>query len=243
MNIGKSFSYMFEDKQWVSKLGLGVLVSFIPVLNFAWLGYTVDLIRNVMNGKPEPLPNWDDFGKKLTDGLLLAVAGFVYALPAIVVFCLPLSFMIVPAILSGNSDMEGLANAVAGLGTALFICLLCVFVVYALALSVVYPAILVLFAREGTLGSCFKFRDVFGLISRNTTPFFTAWAVNLGVGFGVSFVIGILQTVLNLIPCLGTLAAFVLTLGVVVYTNMVYSHLFGQFGNAAFNDSQAMTTS
>jgi hypothetical protein len=241
MNIGKSFSYMFDDKQWISKLGLGALITFIPILNFAWLGYTVDLMRNVMKGEPEPLPNWDDFGKKLTDGLLLAVASLVYALPIIVVFCLPLSFMIVPAILSGNTDMEGLANAVAGLGTALFICLLCVFVVYTLVLSIVYPAILVLFAREGTLASCFKLREVFGLISKNTTPFFTVWAVNLGVGFGVSFIVGIAQTILNFIPCLGQIAAFVLTVGIVVYTNAVYSHLFGQFGSAAFNNNQAMT--
>ena len=127
----------------------------------------------------EPLPNWDDFGKKLTDGLLLVVAGLVYALPIIVVFCLPLSFMVVPAILAGNTDMQGLAEAIAGIGSALFICLMCVFAIYGLALSVIYPAILVIFAREGTLASCFKFRDVFGLISRNTTPFLTAWGVNL----------------------------------------------------------------
>jgi hypothetical protein len=242
MNIEKSFSFMFEDKQWVSKLGLGALITLIPILNFAWTGYMVGLMRNVMNNAPEPLPNWDDLGKKLTDGLLLVVAGLVYALPLIIVFCLPLTFMIVPAILSGNSDLEGLANAVAGLGTALFICLMCVFAVYALALSVIYPAILILFAREGTLASCFKFRDVFGLISRNTSPFLTAWGVNLGLSFAISFVVGIAQAILNFIPCIGQIAALVLTIGVVVYSTVVYSHLFGQFGVAAFKD-QAMTPS
>jgi len=243
MNIGKSFSFMFEDKQWVSKLGLGALITFIPILNFAWTGYMVGVIRNVMNNEPEPLPNWDDFGKKLTDGLLLVVAGLVYALPIIVLFCLPLSFMVVPAILSGNTDTQGLAEVIAGLGSALFICLMCVFAIYALALSVVYPAILVIFAREGTLASCFKFRDVFGLISRNTSPFLTAWGVNIGLSFAISFVIGIAQTILNFIPCLGQIAALVLTLGVVVYSTVVYSHLFGQFGAAAYGANQAMTPS
>jgi len=52
MNIGKSFSFMFEDKQWVSKLGLGALITFIPILNFAWTGYMVGVIRNVMNNDP-----------------------------------------------------------------------------------------------------------------------------------------------------------------------------------------------
>lgn len=242
MNIGKSFSFVFDDKQWVSKLGLGALIGLIPFLNLSWTGYMIGIIRNVMNGTSEPLPTWDDLGKKFMDGLLLTAAGLVYALPIIVVFCLPLSFMIVPAILAGESDMQGIAEAIAGLGTALFICLLCVFIVYVLALSVIYPAILVIFAREGTFASCFKFREVISLISKNTTPFITAWAVNIGLSFIVSFVVGILQTVLNLIPCLGQIASIVLTLGVVVYATAVYSHLFGQFGNAASGQDSFMTT-
>lgn len=241
MDIGKSFTFPFEDKQWITKLGLGGLITFIPILNFAWTGYTVELIRNVMNDAPEPLPNWDDFGKKLTDGLLLTVATIVYSLPIIIVFCLPMSFMIVPAILSGNADMQGLAEAVAGLGTALFFCLLCVFVVYSLALSVIFPAILVIFAREGTLASCFKFREVFELISKNSTPFLTAWGVSIGASIGVSLIVSTAQFVLNFIPCLGQVAAFILAFGIIVYTTAIYGHLFGQFGNIAYGQNQAMT--
>jgi hypothetical protein len=243
MNIGKSFSFVFEDKQWISKLGLGALITFIPILNFAWTGYMIGIIRNVMNNSPEPLPTWDDFGKKLTDGLLLTVASLVYSLPIIVVFCLPMSFMIVPALLAGNTDMQGLAEAIAGFGSVLFICLMCVFMVYGLALSVIFPAILVIFAREGTLASCFKFRDVFALISKNTTPFLTAWGVSIGASLAVSFIVSAAQIVLNFIPCLGQIAALLLTLGIVVYTTAIYGHLFGQFGNIAAEQNQAMTQS
>ncbi|MBV6451435.1 MAG: hypothetical protein MHPDNHAH_02173 [Anaerolineales bacterium] len=242
MNVGKSFSFVFDDPKWVSKLGLGALITLIPILNLSWTGYMVGIIRNVMNGDSEPLPTWDDLGKRFMDGLLLTVASLVYALPIIVVFCLPLSFMIVPAILSGNSDMQDIASAIAGLGTALFVCLLCVFIVYALALSVIYPAILVIFAREGTIASCFKFRDVFSLISQNSSPFITAWAVNIGLSFALSFVVGIAQTVLNLIPCLGQIAAVIVTFGMVVYATAVYAHLFGQFGNIAAGQNTSMTT-
>ncbi|MCC6501083.1 MAG: DUF4013 domain-containing protein [Anaerolineales bacterium] len=240
MNIGKSFSFVFDDPKWVGKLGLGALISFIPILNLSWTGYMVGIIRNVMNGSPEPLPTWDDLGKKFMDGLLLTVGGLVYALPIIIVFCLPLSFMIIPAILAGNSDLQDIASAIAGLGSALFFCLLCVFILYALALSVVYPAILVVFAREGTLASCFKFREIFGLISQNSSAFITAWAVNLGLSFAVSFIVGIAQTALNLIPCLGQIAAVVVTFGVVMYATAVYAHLFGQFGYAA-GQSESIT--
>jgi hypothetical protein len=239
MNVGKSFTFPFEDKQWISKLGMGAVVAMVPILNFAWSGYMVGIIQNVMNNVQEPLPNWDDIGKKFTDGLILFAVGLVYALPMLVAICLPLSIMIVPAILAGNGNMQEFSRAIAGVGSALFFCLLCVFTIYGLVLSVVYPAILVIFAREGTFASCFKFREVFNLIGRNAGSFFTAWGVSIGASLVVGFVAGIVQVVLNIIPCIGQIISFVLTLGIVVYTSAVYAHLFGQFGNEAFGRNQS----
>jgi len=233
MDIGKSFSYPFEDRQWVSKLGLGAVITLVPILQFAWTGYMVEIIRNVMKGSPEPLPTWDDIGKKFMDGVMLMVAGLVYALPMLIVICLPMGFMVIPVVLSSNGDMQDIANAIAGAGSVLFMCLLCVFMVYALILSVIYPAILIIFAREGTLASCFKFREVFELISKNMSPFLTAWGVSLAASFVVGLVSGGAQVILNFIPCLGQIAAFVLAIGIVVYTTAIYAHLFGQFGRMA----------
>ena len=242
MDIGKSFSFQFEDNQWVSKLGLGAVITMVPILNFAWSGYMVELLRNVMNGTAQPLPNWDDIGKRFMDGLILTVAGLVYALPMLIVICLPMGFMVVPAIMSGNRDLESLANALASAGSILFLCLLCVFMVYALVLSVIYPAILIVFAREGTLASCFKFREVFDIISKNMSPFLTAWGVSIAAGFGISLVVGVAQAILNFIPCIGQLAALVLSIGIIVYTSTVYAHLFGQFGRAVFGGNQMVQT-
>ena len=81
MDIQKSFSYPFEDSQGLPKLGLGALISLVPILGLAWSGYMVGIIRNVMAGSNEPLPTWDDIGRKFTDGLILFAAGLIYALP------------------------------------------------------------------------------------------------------------------------------------------------------------------
>jgi len=242
MDIGKSFSFPFEDKQWISKFGLGAVITMVPILNFAWTGYMVGIIRNVMNGDQEPLPNWDNIDKKFMDGLILTVAGFAYALPMLIVTCLPLSMMIVPALLSGNRDMQGIAEAIAGASSVLFLCLLCVFLIYGLVLSVVYPAILIVFAREGTLASCFKFREVFDLVSRNMSPFLTAWGVSIVAGLVVGFVAGIAQGILAFIPCIGPIIGFVLTIGIVVYTAAIYAHLFGQFGRIALGLDRTVTS-
>ena len=133
MNI----EFPFEDNQWISKLGLGALITMVPILNFAWSGYLVDIIRNVMNNASEPLPTWDDLGKKLGDGLILFAAGIVYASPILILMCLPLSMMAFSDLFSGNGNMEEVARAIAGAGGALFYGLLCLFVFYAIALSVI----------------------------------------------------------------------------------------------------------
>ena len=240
MDIGKSFSYPFEDREWISKLGLGALISLIPILNFAWSGYMVGIVRNMMSGVQEPLPNWDDLGKKFMDGFILFLVGLVYALPVLVLSCLPLSIMVVPAILSGNQDMQGAADAVAGVGGALFAALSCVFVIYGLVLSVIFPAIMVVYAREGTFASCFKLREVFNIIGKNAGAFFTAWGVSIGAGLVVGLVVGFAQMVLGLIPCIGWVISLVLSFGVVVYTSAIYAHLFGQFAQQAFGQTSLL---
>ena len=238
MNIEKSFRFPFEDKQWLSKLGLGTLITLVPILNFAWSGYLVDIIRNVMNNAAEPLPNWDDLGKKFSEGLILFAAGLVYASPILILMGPPLSMMAFSGLISGNSDMEEIARVITGAGGVLFSGLLCVFVFYALALSVIYPAILVLFSREGTFASCFKLREAFDLISKNTGPFFTAWGLSLVGGFVVSLAIGIVNFTVGLIPCIGWIISLVLSLGSGVYIASVYAHLFGQFGAIVYGNHQ-----
>ncbi|MCK4900594.1 MAG: hypothetical protein KAS38_17565, partial [Anaerolineales bacterium] len=64
MDIGKSFTFSFEDKDWITKYLLGALISAIPILNFAWMGYMIELIVNVADDVPSPLPDWSDLGDK-----------------------------------------------------------------------------------------------------------------------------------------------------------------------------------
>jgi hypothetical protein len=102
-------------------------------------------------------------------------------------------------------------------------------VIYSLALSVIYPALLVRFAREGTFAACFNFRAAFELINRHAGPFFTAWGLSLGAGLGVGLVVGLVNGLVGWIPCLGWVVALVLGLGSTAYITTFYAHLFGQF--------------
>lgn len=243
MDIEKSFSYPFEDKDWTTKLGLGAAISFIPILNFALSGYMVGILRNTMNNVSEPLPTWDDLGKKFMDGLILFAAGLIYALPMLILLCLPLSVMAFSGILSGDSSMEDLARAMAGAGGILFTCFFCLIGIYWLAFSIIYPAILVLFAREGTFASCFKVREALDLIRRNMASFFTAWGISLLLSFGLSMVVGVINAVVSWILCIGWIVSLALFAGSMIYTMVVYGHLFGQFAREALGQDQVITVS
>src|SRR5215207_211225 len=238
MDAEKSFTYPFEDDQWLSKLGLGAIISIVPILNFAWSGYLVDIIRNVMDHDPKPLPTWDDLGKKLSDGLILFGAGLVYALPILLVFGLPLSLAAFSGLVSGNNNMQDVGRMLTETGSVLFFGLLCVLVLYGIVLSIVYPAVLVLFARERTFASCFRLREAFELISRNAGPFFTAWALSMAAGLAVGLVSGFVNLLVGWVPCIGWMIGLVLSLGSGVYMTAIYAHLFGQFGIIAFEQNQ-----
>jgi len=56
MDFGKALTFMFQDPNWVAKLGIGILVTlagivFSPVLIgfvavFVLTGYTIDVVRS-----------------------------------------------------------------------------------------------------------------------------------------------------------------------------------------------------
>lgn len=237
VDIQKSFTFPFEDKDWITKLGLGALISLIPILNFSWTGYMVEIIRNVCDGAMQPLPTWDDIGKKFTDGLILFAAGLIYGLPALLLLGIPTFLMISAGVFSGDRGMQDISQILASVGGVLFFAVICVVVVYSLLLSVVYPAILVIFAHEGTFAACFKFGEIMQLINRNSGAFFSAWGMSIVAALLVGVVVSIVTAVVGWIPCIGWIVSLVATFGSTVYITSVQSHLFGQLGAAAAGNS------
>jgi Protein of unknown function (DUF4013) len=228
MQVGKSFTYAFEDREWLSKLLIGALLFIIPFLNIVWGGYTTEIIRRVSRNDPEPLAGWDDFGKKFVDGLILLAAGLIYSLPIIILVIIAIPVFWLPSTAQGNSQ-----NALAAVGTGFAVLLGCVIFLYGLLLSVLYPAVQVNFARNGTFGSCFQIGNIIKLATSNLGNFVLAWLAYIVVGFVVGLVVGGISTILSIIPCVGWILALIITAVATPYTLIVYSHLFGQVGAQA----------
>jgi hypothetical protein len=212
MDIGKAFTFVFEDKDWVVKvlIGIGIMAAglvlswlIIPAILAALLlsGYSLEITRRVIRGDVEELPAWEDWGQLLIDGLQVVVIGVVYALPMIVLSaCVgaPLQWM-----------TEGSEAASAFFGFAVG----CLNFLWAIVMSLVLPAAIAKFAAEGELASAFHFGDVFALVRDNlATYLITAvmvWATGIMAFVGVVFcIIGVFFTA--------------------VYAQLVNGHLYGQ---------------
>ena len=236
MDIGKSFSYPFQDNKWLSKLIIGALVSIVPILNFAWAGYLVDLVKNVMNQAVEPLPEWTDFGNKFMKGLYIWVAGLIYALPAI---CLATIFFTTLGV-SLSSVTEDTANTLGSVFSGVGILLTCLIVLYSLVLSFFYPAMIIHFSQKEAFGSLFEIGAIIKVATSKLSPYLTAWLIGIVAAIIVGIVIGLVSAVLGFIPCVGWILAWIVGGLAGVYTTAVWGHLFGQ---VAAEDQSAVIAS
>lgn len=97
VNYEDSIKKPFTD---VGKLIIGILVSFIPLVNWIAKGF---IIESSGMGKTRPskkMPEWKDWASLFFKGFASYVIAFIYALPAIILFVA--SIGIVAASLSGS---------------------------------------------------------------------------------------------------------------------------------------------
>jgi hypothetical protein len=166
MDIGKAFSFVFDDDQWLTSIlvaGLITILFFVPVVNiFAILilmGYMLETARNVAAGSPRPLPKWDNVGAKLSLGFSGFLIGLVYMLPLLI---LGLLFACVAAGLGGASSRSE-SGMVAVLGGSFF-CFLPLLILAGLALQPLVIAATARYLQTGSLGAAFRVGEVIGLV-------------------------------------------------------------------------------
>ncbi len=200
MDLQKAFTYVFEDEDWFAKTGLGAVISIVPILSLALTGYVIDTIRRVTKGETRPLQEWDDFGKKMLDGLMLFLVHLVYSLPILLSLCLIMGLGFVPLIVSSSSGDSDVITTTGIAGLIGLICLGGLFFLYSLALSILRPAIDLQYARYGTFAACFKLREMVAMIRNHAGPYFTIWAIVLGIGLAAGTVAGFLGFFLFWLP-------------------------------------------
>ncbi|MGI6367294.1 MAG: DUF4013 domain-containing protein [Anaerolineae bacterium] len=191
MDIGKAFTFIPEDKEWLKKIAIGGVLTLLPVANFIPQGYALRVMRNVATDEPAPLPEWSDWGGDLKKGFMWWVAMAVYAIPIIL---LGIVFSILGAATGGASSEE--VSGVLGIAT---LCMNCLMGLYALLMAVVLPAAMVRFADKWSLKDAFELGAIKALITKKPGAYATAIVVAmLGAMAGslgsIACVIGVIFT-------------------------------------------------
>lgn len=213
MNFGRAFTFVFEDPDWLKKVGIAALVILIPVVGtIAVLGWTLEITRRVIKGEGETLPEWSDFGAYIGKGFQAFVIGLGYAAPLILLFICGMSISFIPAMLSGNGGQG--ADAAAGLMGLVMFCTYCLAAIVGIGIGIVMPAAYGKLADSGELGAAFRFGEVIGLVRAAPGPFLM---VLLG---------GIVAN--GFIAPLGSIACGIGALLTTAYAMLVMAHLYGQ---------------
>lgn len=181
MDIGKAFSYVFEDPKWVTKVLIAGILLFpgglLIIPAFITLGYVLQTVRNLRTGLQYPLPEWTDFGAFLVDGLKFFVVLLVYLIPYIVL------------------------SAIGGSGSNISFLFSCLGFIYYLVFLVALPAIVGKYLDSGSdIGASLRVQEVIAEVQRSPSDY-----VIVGVMSFVASIIGGLGAIACLVGLIFTL--------------------------------------
>jgi VanZ family protein len=205
LDIGRSFTHMFEDESWIMKIVIGGILLVIPIVNFMALGYMLEALKRSADGVDIPLPEWDDFGGKFMKGLMLFVIGLVYTIPIWLIACAIWALMF----LAGAAESDTLMSMVGLLST----CATCLYLVWIIVVWLVMPAAWTRYAVTGEFMSAFQFGELFSYIRSNVA----------------NYIVGIILVgVAGFVAGFGVIACFVGVLFTMFWAYLVMAHLLGQ---------------
>lgn len=194
-DLGKAFSYMFEDPQWVLKVviaALFMLLSFIGIGIFVLFGYFVELSQRVMRREQYPLPEWKDVGVKFVLGFKYFVVLIIYSLP-VIFLCIPLIVLTAIAAVSNPSQAMNAFIAIYSFGFVLLL------IPYALFFTLLIPIVTYRFAVREKITDALDVGAILGDFGRNWQNTLVVGLISVGLesfaGIGIlAFLIGIFFT-------------------------------------------------
>lgn len=231
MDVSTAVTFVRDDERWLGKLIIAAVLIFfsfllIPIPFLA--GYMLAVSRNVMNGDPAPLPEWDDWGKLFMDGLYVVIAQFVYTLPFWLIGCIGFVVTIGFAGLSEISEEAAGAGFVATFGVTG-----CLFLIFWIALIFITPAIYIQYVRTDDFGACFRFGEVFSIARDHIGDIL----ITVAFALVASTVIGAITSVLQILACIGWILSLVVSALAGPWLMASIAHLYGQI--AAKMDGKA----
>ena len=209
VDIGKAIEFPTKDKEWLTKIVVGGILSIIPVINFIAAGYELKVMRNAINKKPA-MPRWENFGGLFVDGLVVFIISLIYMIVPIIVFVATSAVWGLPLFSIGR--FMGCPFAL----VATFLPLIAITLVFAIIIGFILPMAIALYASSKNVGKAFKFGEILNRIKSVFGEYIVAYVFIL--------ILGIIIGAIAMIPYIG----WIIALFVTFYIGVVSSNLFGE---------------
>ena len=230
MDYAKSFTFVFDDKDWLRKLGMASLVLFVSMLLLVLpgilfiMGYQVTVARNVYNGQEHPLPDPENFGEIFREGLSFFSVAMVYFLPLWLVMC-----VFVGLIAATGGAAESGSDALGATLGVFSMLVYCLYFILIIGLGLLLQAAMVQYVRKGTFSACMKFGKVWQLLKNNIADYLLIMVATIAAQVIAQLALGI-----SAITICGPLLFMFPAL---LWQTAVPGHLFGQLAAQGGNDS------
>lgn len=227
-------TFPFRDAKWKEKMLVGSLIAFagfmIPFIPQLLLtGYGVQMARRMVLENTEPyLPEWNDWGGLLMDGLRVGLARFIYLLPVFVPFICGylgmFGFVFTGAVLEENGRVgrEALEFLIP-LGFLVFFGFFSITMILAIPFSLVTMAVSTHVAVKREFTAAFRFSEWWPIFRGNLSGYILGFLLLLGLGIVAGFALQIIY--FTIILC------FILPLVIAVYAyyaSLIYEAVFAQ---------------
>jgi hypothetical protein len=210
LGIQKLLGFPFQDKKGVSKFliaALFLIFSGFVVPALFLIGWFMRIAKNVMVTKTlGDLPEWDEWGHMILDGLKLVAVVLIYYLPAMVLFPISLALGFIPVV-------GWISGGILSWLTYLVTVALTIFVI---------PAILNMIDK-GNFGAAFHFKEWWENFKVNFAGYLVVYLIVAGVYALLALILGVVFSTVILL----CLVPVVIVL-VVLYIGMISYAVLGQ---------------
>jgi hypothetical protein len=202
--------FPFKDKKGVSKFliaALFLIFSGFIVPALFLIGWYMRIAKNVMVTKTlGDLPEWDEWGRMILDGLKLVAVMIIYYLPALILSLISFTLSLVPVI-------GWISGGILSWLTWLFAIAITIFV---------FPAILNMIDK-GTFGAAFHFKEWYANLKANFVGYLVVYLIVAGVYALLAVILGVVFSTVILL-CLVPLVI----IAVALYIGMISYAVLGQ---------------
>jgi hypothetical protein len=197
--------FPLEDGEWRGKFLWGSVLVFmgfvIPILPLLAVGgYAMKVMRQAVRGERPTLPEWDDWGDLLTEGVKGAAIILAYLVPGYLVLFGGImllflgQFLVIPisALATSSGDPEAVVGSILAtlgitFGTMLVQVVLMLAALIILLLGLVpLPLALGHYLHEGEVGAGLRLREIWQLVKVNKGGFLAAWVIYMGLAYTLS---------------------------------------------------------